>query len=153
MKHSPFHFTLRGLLAVFLALLAFTAAGAGLEHFKVVHGVAIYLGVLSSQMIQGHPEKEMHGGSPKGKKRYHVVISLFDDATRKRITGAQVKATVAEIGFGGERKTLEPMHIAGTETYGNWFTLADSGRYRIHLEISGIKNRERIEADFDYEQL
>lgn len=153
MKHLPFYFTLRGLLVVFLALLAFAATGAGLEHSKVVHGVVIYLGVLPTQMIEGHPEKEMHGGAPKGKKRYHVVIALFDDVTLKRITGAQVKATVAEIGFGGEWKTLEPMHIAGTETYGNWFTLVDSGRYRIHLEISGIKDRDRIEADFDYEHL
>lgn len=151
MKHSPFYL-LRGLLAVFLTLLAFTAAGTGLEHSKVVHGIAIYLGVMPAQMIQGHPEKEMHGGEPKGKKRYHVVIALFDDVTHKRITDAKVKATVGGIGLGGKRKTLEPMHIAGTETYGNWFTLAGPGRYRIHLEINGIKDRDRIEADFDYER-
>jgi hypothetical protein len=36
-------------------------------------------------------------------------------------------------------KTLQPMKIAGTITYGNFFDLSQPGVYRIRLSISGTK--------------
>jgi len=141
------------MLAVSLAMAALTAA-ADTDRYQVVDGVAIYLGLMPSEMVLGHPrqfpEKEMHGSIPQGKDRYHVVIALFDDATGKRIGGAQVIATVSESGSVGQRKALEPMNIHNTRTYGNWFVLSGHGPYRIHLEIAGIRGKGRIESGFEY---
>lgn len=145
----------RGLLAVSLVLVALTvAAAADTDRYQVVDGVAIYLGLMPTEMVLGHPrqfpEKEMHGGIPQGKDRYHVVIALFDDATGKRIGSAQVIATVSEIGLAGQRKALEPMNIHHAKTYGNWFILSGHGPYRVHLEIAGIRGKGRIETGFEY---
>jgi len=146
---------LRGLLAVSLALAALVAAAAAdTDRYKVVDGVAIYLGLIPAEMVLGHPrqfpEKEMHGGIPQSKDRFHVVIALFDDATGKRIGGAQIIATVSEIGSTGQRKALEPMSIHNTKTYGNWFILSGHGPYRIQLEIAGIRGKGKIETGFEY---
>jgi hypothetical protein len=142
---------------VFASLLVLSTAGAFAAEKgspTVVQGVAIYLGVVPAEMILGYPkgqaEMHMHGGVPHGSNKYHVVIALFDDATGKRITGAQVKATVAQVGMSGQMKLLEPMQIANTESYGNWFTLPEPGTYRIRLEISGIKDRGKIETEIEY---
>ena len=149
MKHlSPLVF------AASMVLAALTAAAADTDRYKVVDGVAIYLGLMPAEMVLGHPrqfpEKEMHGGIPQGKDRYHVVIALFDDATGKRIGGAQVIATVSESGSAGQRKALEPMSIHNTKTSGNWFVLSGHGPYRVHLEIAGIRGKGRIETGFEY---
>lgn len=143
------------MLAVSLALAALTAAAAAdTDRYKVVDGVAIYLGLMPAEMVLGHPrqfpEKEMHGGIPQGKDRYHVMIALFDDATGKRIGSAQVIATVSETGSAGQRKALELMNIHNTKTYGNWFILSGHGPYRINLEIAGVRGKGRIETGFEY---
>lgn len=147
---------LHSLLAASLFLFAVAAAAADSNLHKVVHGVAIYLGVFPAEMILGHPrphaEAEMHGGVPAGQHRYHVVVALFDDATGKRITGARVKANVSEIGLSGVQKKLEPMLIAGTVSYGNYFAMpATSNPYRIQVRIELPGVADVIEAQFDYQ--
>lgn len=140
-----------GLLALLLPLLI-EAADQGQP--RVVNGVAIYLGVLPSEMILGHPrehtEAEMHGGIPAGEHRYHIVIALFDSASGKRITDAEVTARVSELGLFGPQKKLDPMLIAGTVTYGNYFTLSARGPYRIQVQIRRPGMPGAIEAVFEY---
>lgn len=147
---------LRAALAGIAALLLTAAFAADSSQHKVVHGVAIYLGVFPAEMILGHPrahtEAEMHGGVPAGQHQYHVVVALFDNATGKRITGARVKANVSEIGLSGVQKKLEPMLIAGTVSYGNYFNMpATSNPYRINVRIELPGMADAIEAQFDYQ--
>lgn len=148
---------LRAALAGITALLLTAAFAADSSQHKVVHGVAIYLGVFPAEMILGHPrahtEAEMHGGVPAGQHQQHVVVALFDDATGKRITGAIVKANVSEIGLSGVQKKLEPMLIAGTVSYGNYFNMpVTSNPYRIQVRIELPGVADVIEAQFDYQQ-
>ena len=149
---------LRAALAGIAALLLTAAFAADSSQHKVVHGVAIYLGVFPAEMILGHPkphvEAEMHGGVPAGQHQYHVVVALFDNATGKRITGARVKANVSEIGLSRAQKKLEPMLIAGTVSYGNYFNMpATNNPYRIQvrIELPGVAGA--IEAQFDYQHV
>ena len=123
---------------------------------KVVHGVAIYLGVLPAEMILGHPrphtEAEMHGGVPTGQHQYHVTVSLFDAASGKRIGGAKVSARVYEINRAGTQKKLEPMLIADTISYGNYFNIpvaANPYRIRVLIELPGVA--DVIETEFEYQ--
>jgi len=143
-------------LAGVAALMLSIAFAADSSLHKVVHGVSIYLGVFPAEMILGHPrshpEAEMHGGVPAGQNRYHVVVALFDNATGRRITGARVKANVHEIGLSGVQKKLEPMLIAGTVSYGNYFIMPPTDnpyRIQVRIELPGVA--EAIEAQFDYQ--
>jgi hypothetical protein len=124
-------------MAACLALLApaLTAAEPGMR--QVVGGIVIYFGILPGDMIRGHPpghpEGGMHGGVPPGES--HLMVALFERAGGARITDAVVQATVSGKGTERLRKPLEPMTIAGSRTYGNYFKLLGPGPYRIDIEI------------------
>lgn len=94
----------------------------------------------------------MHGGMPAGHSSNHVVIALFDASTGKRIEDAQVTASVNELALGPDWKPLEPMRIADTITYGNYFNMPDAGEYRIHLRIRLPGQEQAIKATFTHEQ-
>ena len=155
MKIAHFKSLLPVLLAGTLGVLALIVMAADKSQPKVVDGIAIYLGVLPSEMIQGHPkghpEAEMHGGIPAGEHRYHVLIALFDSSSGKRITDAEVTARVSELGLAGPQKKLEPMLIAGTITYGNYFSLPGWGPYRIQARIHRPGSSQVIETEFEYQ--
>jgi hypothetical protein len=130
------------LLALTLSsLLAFGRAGLGsdADQAQTAGGVTVYLGVVPAAVIRAHPgvhvEPGAHGGAPAGRHEYHVLVALFDAATGARIEDAKVTAQVSEIGFVGQRRTMEPMKIAGTVTYGNYFGLPSKGPYRIGVEV------------------
>ncbi|MEW5755866.1 MAG: hypothetical protein AB1810_06135 [Pseudomonadota bacterium] len=148
---------LSGILAVVLSLQGATAAAMDTSQSKVVHGMAVYLGIFPAEIILGHPkehpESEMHGGVPGGKHKYHVVIALFDNATGKRVTDAEVKANVAEIGLAGQEKKLEPMKIADTVTYGNYFEMIGSNPYKIKLQIRRKGEKTAREAEFEVQHV
>jgi len=143
-----------GLMVMGLFALNAVAAEDAPETFQVVDGVAIYLGVMSAQIVQGHAreheESKMHGGTPAGPYRNHLVVALFDDASGRRIEDAQVTAAVSELGMGLGWKPLEPMRIADTLTYGNYFSMPGTGTYRIQLRIRRPGLAQPIEAAFTH---
>lgn len=144
------------MLAGILALPAVTALAADTGQDQVVDGVAVYIGLIPAEIVLGHPrahsEGIMHGGVVSGKNRYHLVVALFDNANGKRISGAGIQARVSELGLAGQEKKLEPMVIADTVTYGNYFAMPNPGPYRIHLEIRHARLHDiaTLEADFEY---
>jgi len=127
------------------------------ESFQVVDGIAIYLGVMPAQILHGHPksypESSMHKGIPPKAHRDHLVVALFDDATGDRIENAKVSGSVMELGLGSQKKELEPMKIAGTITYGNYFKMPDSNTYHIKLWILLPGMTDAVEARFTHAHL
>jgi len=139
--------------ALCVALGACSAPPVGPESYKVADGLAVYLGVLPAAMLQGHethPEERMHGGVPRGPHAYHVVAAVFDAPTGERIADARVAARVTPSGLPAEARMLEPMEIAGTLTYGNYFTMGGSDPYRIELSITRAGAVEPVEVEFAY---
>jgi hypothetical protein len=136
-----------------IGLIAPAMADEGSDR-KTVGNVAIYLGLLPAEMIRGHraqhPETSMHGGQPAGSGEYHVVIALFDAGGGARITNAAVSARVSEVGLAGEEKTLQPMEIAGTETYGSYFRMSGNGPFRIALLIHIPGDPAEVKAEFEH---
>lgn len=120
---------------------------------QVMGGVDIYYGIMPAQIAAKHPEtheeKSMHGGAPGGKDDYHLVIALYD-AEGKRITNAQVWATVGELGLAGTRKKLDPMVIGDTMSFGSYFVLRGAQTYRIAVEVRLPHAEQPVEALFDY---
>ncbi|WP_275098039.1 hypothetical protein [Sedimenticola hydrogenitrophicus] len=145
------------LLVIGMTALNAAVATDAPETFQVVDGVTIYLGVMPAQIVQGHAreheESKMHGGVSAGRYRNHLVVALFDNATGRRIEDAQVTAAVSELGMRLERKTLEPMRIADTTTYGNYFSMPSTGIYRIQLRLRRPGQARAIEATFTHGQV
>ena len=124
-------------------------------NYRVVDNVRIYLGVIPAAMVRGkhpatHTETSMHGGIPSDADEYHILIALFDERNGERILNATVTARVAEVGLNGEKKTLEPMQIAGTTTYGNYFTMKGTGVSRINVVIRVPDAPRDIDVTFQH---
>lgn len=149
-----------GAFAVCVGLLGATAAAAAkFDNSQVAQGVAIYLGVLPAKVARDRPPTasggEPHQDTPAWGEQYHVVVALFDDASGRRITDAEVRATVFDARLPGHRlsgphKQLEPTLIAGRSSYGNYFNMPAPAPYRIELEIRRDGAPELIKASFDY---
>ncbi|MBI5462999.1 MAG: hypothetical protein HY941_12510 [Gammaproteobacteria bacterium] len=158
------YIAIKRLLYILATTLVFSVCGGALAtpqtdenaHYKVVDGVAIYLGVMPAEIIQGHPkdhpETQMHGGPPDTGGRYHVMVALFEQSTGKRIADAQVTATVSPLGFSGSEKKLEHMIVAGATTYGNYYTMSGPGPYRIEIRIKRRNASTAIHVTFEYQQ-
>lgn len=119
---------------------------------KTAGGIEIYIGVMPAEVIRGREsdtEAHMHGGVPTRGNLYHLVAALFEQASGKRITAAQVSATVTEPGMAGQSKLLQPMSIAEAMTFGNYFVMSDQRNNRIRLEIH-VPGRSPVTADFEY---
>ena len=139
--------------AVFV-LIAGVSLASDLDRYKVVDGIGIYLGVVPTDLIANHPlehtEGAMHGGVPLGEHHHHVMVALFESKTGERITDAEVKANVREVGLAGQVKKLEPETIAGALTYGNYFELRCRALYLISIQVRRPGSPTVIEAGFKY---
>lgn len=146
---------IRNLLIV-LALVAVPSIAAALDlgQTKTAGGLTAYIGMMPAEIVKGHapshPEVQAHGGAPSGAHEYHLVVALFDAASSARIGDVKVAARVSSLGLAGPRKVLEPMQIAGTITYGNYFDLPGKGPYRIDVEVERPQGVVRFEFAYDH---
>lgn len=141
-------------LLFMLVLIANAAQAVDTGQTKSADGLTVYLGVIPAEIIRGHPpghpERLAHGGPPSGRHSYHVVVAIFDAVTGARVTDAKVSAQVASLGLSGPTRELEPMTIADTVTYGNYFTLPGRGPYRILIEIGRAQRVTKMTFDYDH---
>lgn len=98
---------------------------------KVVEGTEIYLGVM-----------------PAGAAgRYHVNISLVDEASKAQIKDAAVEARVASA-MGGSTKKLNPITVNERVSYSNDFMVSGSAPHTITVSVARPK-RAPLEARFE----
>lgn len=129
------------------------AAGHGDQH-ATAGGMDLYYSVVSADEIRGYApqraERTMHGGVPRGHAYRHVMIAIYDAGTKRRIDNAIVTAKVADLTEVPDVRTLEPMVIDGTVTYGNYFRMNGRGPYRIVVAIRRPGVAKPAEASFEY---
>jgi len=122
-------------------------------------GIEIFYGVIPAAIILGHPddhnERKMHGGTPAWGEQYHLIVTLFDSASKERIRDAQIMATVFNVRSPGKRlagplRRLEPMQVAGAASYGNYFNLPGPAPYRIELEIRRRGAVKTVKVPLEY---
>jgi hypothetical protein len=77
------------------------------------------------------------------------VAAIYDSGSNARIADARVTARVSGVGLSGPQKTLEPMKIADTITYGAFFNLTPD-LYTIRLTIERPGSQPVI-LDFKYD--
>ena len=143
------------------AWLLFASAALGGQAVQPLRadGIEIFHGVIPAEIILGHPEghseRKMHGGSPAWGEQYHLVVTLFDSASKERIHDAEVKATVFDTRLPGKRlagqqKRLEPMLFADAVSYGNYFNMPGPAPYRIELEIRRRGAAKTVKFPIEY---
>jgi hypothetical protein len=147
----------RPLSAVLTALLLFALSGhrAAAEETLSKSGLTVYLGVVPSEIVKGpsphSAEPPIHGRIPKGPHAYHIVAAIFDASTGARVSDANVTAQVSGLGLSGTKKTLEPMEIAGTITYGGFFDLPGFDLYTVRLAIERPGAAQTVVLNFKYD--
>ena len=148
---SPASRNIRRLLSV-LALASSVSVSAHAENFQTVDGHTVYLGVVPAEFVKGHepghPEREMHGGTPYRRGQYHVMIAIFETTSGKRVTDARLVARVSEPGLAPMQKKLEPMEISGAMSFGNYFAMGAGGPYSIKLAIELPAAKRKLDTEF-----
>ena len=138
-----------------LSAVIFPASGAEQGQHRVVKGIVVYLGVIPAAILQkelkGQADPKMHDGAPPGGHVYHVMVALFDQATGRRISDAEVAMNVSDLFEPTAHVKLEPMAIGGTLAYGNYVDLPGTGPYRLTVFVRLQGMPDTIEAEFNYE--
>jgi hypothetical protein len=124
-------------------------AQAADDYTRTAGGLAVYLGVLPAEIIKGQPV--MHGGTPAGRHEHHIVVAIFDAASGARVSDATVTARVSGLALSGSEKTLEPMNIGDTITYGGFFNLPGLDLYTIRITVRRTGSQQPVVLDFRYD--
>jgi len=137
-------------LALALAA-AFSLSGFASEQveFRKTGGeFSFYLAVMPAEFIAGPQPAPEPGATPyrppAAKDTHHVMVSIFESRTGRRVTEAAVAARVAALGFSGEKKALEPAVVAGAAVFANSFPMIGRGPFRVDVEfrVPGAQRRE-----------
>ena len=143
---------------IWLLLASATLAAQTVQPLRAA-GMDIFYGLIPAEIVLGHPdnrsEPRVHGGVPAWGEQFHLIVSLFDQGSGKRIYDAEINATVFDARspgkrVGGPRKRLEPMRFAGAAAYGNYFNMPASAPYRIELEIRRRGASEAVKVPIEY---
>ena len=147
--------TLKLLAWIALALVPSVAQAHVGDQTQSAAGLNVNLGIVPAETLRGRPEedavRQIHGGLPSGRSMYHVMVAIFDAKTGRRITEAQVRARVEEVGLSSEEKALQPMAVANAVTYGNFFRMAGRGVFRITVQIRLPGSTRTTELQFQHQ--
>lgn len=128
------------LLALLLTatMAATTHAAEEVSFRKNVADYWVYLTVMPAELISGPPPSEPGATPfqpPAARDTHHVMVSLFDYRSGRRINDAKVEARVAALGFSGTQKALESTSVAGASLYAGLFPMIGRGPFRIDVEF------------------
>ena len=79
-----------------------------------------------------------------------MVISIFDERTQRQLADATVEASVGSLGLAETRRVLEPMKIADTTTYGNFFPMSGAGPFVVRVTIRRPGQNHPTQLQFNY---
>lgn len=136
-----------------VALLVSGSAMARDDWYRTVGGLSVYLGIVPAEIVNGPSfdvrERSMHGGASGRSHEYHVVAAVYESASKARVSDATVTAKASGLGLSGYEKTLEPMKIADTITYGGFFNLP-TDLYTIRLTVQRPGSKP-VTMDFKFD--
>jgi cytochrome c5 len=120
------------------------AAAVRDPHHRTVGGVELYLGIAPAASAAVNQPR------PSGAGYYYVTLSLRDPASGAYIKDAQVEARAANAVSGGDTRKLEPMTLADSTSYGNFFRMQGKEPYVITVQVRRLGAPAPIEAKFDF---
>jgi len=125
--------------------LGVAAASTGLaadraEFEKAAGEFSLVLAVMPVELIAGPQPPPERGATlfqpPAARDTHHVMVSIFQQRTGRRLLDVEVAARVAALGVSGEKKRLEPTVVAGAPVFANVFPMLGRGPFRVDVEFS-----------------
>jgi cytochrome c5 len=110
---------------------------------RTIGGVDLHLGIAPAASAAVSQPR------PSGAGYYYVNLSLRDVASGVYIKDAQIEARAANALTGGDAKKLEPMTLAESVSYGNFFRMQGKEPYVITVRVRR-PDAAPIEAKFDF---
>jgi ABC-type glycerol-3-phosphate transport system substrate-binding protein len=136
---------MKSIVLVAAALLALPAAA---QQVKSVDGLVINLGLMSAEKAvhaeghrEAHPEK-----FPSGSQ--HVLITVSDAASGKRIGDAAVEVEVVDPKGNHVKRPLLRTGAGGLPDYSELFVFGWSGRYALNVSIAARPGAKPVKASF-----
>jgi hypothetical protein len=129
----------------FAALLATAPAWA--QQQKTVDGLIINLGLMSAEKaVHAEGHRDAHPSSfPSGSE--HILITVVEAKTHKRIADATVVVAVRSPSGMMEEKPLLHTQAAGLADYSELFAFGSPGRYSLRVKVTpshGPKSAETV---------
>ncbi len=135
---------------VFLSTIS-AAIAADSKYHQRVDDVDFYLAVIPAEITQ-EPSETLNRFK-KHETRYHIIVSLFDSPSGRRIAGAKIHAIVSRLADMHERhKKLEPMLIMDAASYGNYFLMSKPGKYRLRFKMQTPLRKYETTAVFFFDR-
>jgi hypothetical protein len=138
---------LRVIAAGFLGI-ALACAPAAAQQVQAVGGIVVNFGLVSAEVALGAAgHSEAHPAHPPSGSQ-HLLITLDDEKSGKRIGDAEVTIEVTDPRGRVERKPLLHTQAGGLPDYSELFTFGWSGEYAIRVIITPRPGAKPIEARF-----
>ena len=126
--------------------LAWTPAAA--QHGTVVGGVIVNFGIVPADVALGAAgHSEAHPQHPPSGSQ-HVLITLDDETSHKRVGDAEVSVEVTDPHGRVEKKPLLHTQAGGLPDYSELFVFNWSGEYKVRVIITPRPGAKPIEALF-----
>ena len=139
-------------LAVLLLAASIGAASgsgaAAADQRSVKGGFVVNFGITSAEQAlrpYGHPDQHPVN-APGGSQ--HLLITLDEEKTGKRIGDAEVVIEVTDPRGGVERKTLLHTQSGGMADYSEFFVFGWSGKYSVRVIITLTSGAKPVETRF-----
>lgn len=123
---------------------AAAAPAARDPHHKLVGGVEFYLGIAPAASAAVSQPR------PSGPGYYYINVTLREAASGAYIKDAQIEVRAANAVSGGDTKSLAPMALAESASYGNFFRMQGQEPYVITVHVRRPGAAQTIEARFDF---
>jgi hypothetical protein len=136
-----------------LCLLAAVAAlsflgSANAQQSKTVGGLVINFGIMSAeQALRADGHRDAHPQHPPSGSQ-HLLITLDEEKTRKRIGDAEVSIEVKDPRGHLEKKALLHTQAGGLPDYSELFVFSWSGDYAIRVVITPKGGAKPVETSF-----
>jgi hypothetical protein len=130
------------------ALAAFAAAPALAQQAKSAGGLVINLGLMSAeQAVHAEGHRDAHPDKfPSGSE--HVLITLADEKTGRRIGDAQVTVEVVDPKGQAVAKPLLRTNAAGMPDYSELLVFGWSGKYTLRVSITPPGGAKAVKTSF-----
>lgn len=127
-------------------LLAWTPAAA--QQINTVAGVVVNIGIVPAEVaLRADGHREAHPPHPPSGSQ-HLLITLDDEKTHKRIGDAEVLIEVTDPHGRVEKKPLLHTQSGGLADYSELFVFGWSGEYTIRVLVTPQPGAKPIETRF-----
>ena len=136
------------MMAVALLTIALACAPVTAQQSRSVAGLVINLGIVPAEVaLQADVHRVMHPAHPPSGSQ-HLLISLDEEKTGKRIGDAEVVIEVTDPRGHVEKKPLVHTQAGGIPDYSELFRFGWEGEYSIRVIITPRLGAKPINAQF-----